>query len=59
MGIASWPKDERPRERLLARGATELSDAELLAIFVHTGCAGSTALDVARDALATFGGRKS
>ena len=31
-GIANWPKDERPRERLLARGPHALTDAELLAI---------------------------
>lgn len=28
-GIASWPEDERPRERLLSRGAHALTDAEL------------------------------
>jgi len=32
-GIAQWPEDERPRERLLSRGAHALTDAELLAIF--------------------------
>lgn len=31
-GIAQWPEDERPRERLLARGAHALTDAELIAI---------------------------
>ena len=33
MAISHWPLEERPREKLLAQGATVLSDAELLAIF--------------------------
>jgi DNA repair protein RadC len=31
MGIKDWPADERPREKLLERGAESLTDAELLA----------------------------
>ena len=38
MAITDWPADERPRERLLARGAAALSDAGLLAIFLLVGC---------------------
>ena len=56
MGIAQWPSRERPRERLLAHGAAALSDAELLALIVRTGVAGKSALDIARDAIARFGG---
>ena len=56
MGIAQWPPRERPRERLLAHGAAALSDAELLALIVRTGVAGKSAIDVARDAIARFGG---
>jgi len=56
MGIAQWPLRERPRERMLAQGATALSDAELLALIVRTGIAGKSALDIARDAIARFGG---
>ena len=56
MAIHQWPADERPRERLLARGAAGLSDAELLAIFLRTGIAGRSAVDLARDLLAAFGG---
>jgi DNA repair protein RadC len=49
-GIKSWPVEDRPREKLLARGPAGLSSAELLAILLRTGGAGgSTALDVARD----------
>jgi len=54
-GIKQWPADERPREKLLARGAVGLSDAELLAIFLRTGIAGRSAVDLARDLLAQFG----
>ena len=55
MGIKGWPEVERPREKLLARGAQALSDAELVAIFVGSGTAGRTALDLAREVLAHFG----
>ena len=55
MPITDWPYDERPREKLLARGPAALSDAELLAIFLRTGVAGKTAVDLARDLLAEFG----
>ena len=50
------PLGERPRERLLAHGATALSDAELVALLLRTGTAGSSALDVARALIARFGG---
>lgn len=55
MPITSWPKAERPREKLLSRGPAALSDAELLAIFLRTGVAGKTAVDLARDLLSRFG----
>jgi DNA repair protein RadC len=56
MRIKDWPEGERPREKLLARGAQALSDAELLAIFLRTGVAGKSAVDLARELLARFGG---
>jgi DNA repair protein RadC len=59
MAITDWPRAERPRERLLARGAAALSDAELLAIFLRTGVAGKTAVDLARGLLAEFGGLRA
>jgi DNA repair protein RadC len=55
MPITDWPLAERPREKLLARGPESLSDAELLAIFLRTGVAGKTAVDVARELLTRFG----
>lgn len=56
MRIKDWPKDERPREKLLHRGPAALSDAELLAIFLRSGTRGKTAVDVARDLLRQYGG---
>jgi DNA repair protein RadC len=53
--ILDWPENERPREKLLARGAHALSDAELLAIFLRTGLPGRSAVDLARDALRAHG----
>jgi DNA repair protein RadC len=55
MSIADWPAGERPREKLLERGASSLSDAELLAIFLRTGVAGKSAVDLARELLVRFG----
>lgn len=55
MPITDWLPAERPREKLLARGAAALTDAELLAIFLRTGIAGSTAVDLARELLTRFG----
>jgi len=59
MPISSWPEAERPREKLVSRGPTTLSDAELLAIFLRTGVAGKTAVDLARDLLTRFGNLRS
>jgi DNA repair protein RadC len=56
MAITDWPADERPREKLLARGPAALSDAELLAIFLRTGCVGKSAVDLARELIQRFGG---
>src|SRR5581483_11762967 len=54
MAIRHWPKMERPREKLLARGAGALSDAELLAVLFGSGLRGGTAVDLARDLLTEF-----
>ena len=56
MTIRDWPKDERPREKLLLRGPASLSDAELLAVFLRTGVRGKTAVNLARELLRHFGG---
>jgi DNA repair protein RadC len=56
MRITDWPEAERPREKLIARGAASLSDAEILALFIRTGLRGRTALDLAREWLNAFDG---
>jgi DNA repair protein RadC len=56
--IKEWPEEDRPREKLLGRGAEALTDAELLAILLRTGNAGVSALDHARILLSQFGGIK-
>jgi len=55
MPINDWPKEERPREKLLIKGAKSLSDAELLAIFLRTGIKGKSAVDLSRELLNNFG----
>jgi len=54
-GIKSWPEDDRPREKLLKKGAGALSNSELLAILLRTGVKGNSAIDLARKLLAKFG----
>ncbi|GAA5002918.1 DNA repair protein RadC [Lysobacter lycopersici] len=55
MLLHDWPAQERPRERLLAGGPAQLSDAELLAIFLGSGLRGQDAVATARDLLARHG----
>ena len=59
MSIRNWPAQDRPRERLLEYGASSLTDAQLLAIFLRTGVAGRSAVDLARDLLGQFGGLRA
>ncbi len=54
MPIIDWPEAERPREKLLQRGADALTDAELLAIFLRTGTRGLSAIDLAYNLLTEF-----
>jgi len=56
VGISSWSPSERPRERLLAHGASALTDAELVAILLRTGVRGKTAIDLAREMIERFKG---
>lgn len=53
--IKLWPEQERPREKLLHLGASHLSDAELLAIFLRTGIQGMDAVTLARHLINDFG----
>jgi DNA repair protein RadC len=58
--IKDWPAEDRPREKLLAKGPQSLSDTELLAIILRNGNAstGESAIDHARLLLGQFGGLK-
>jgi DNA repair protein RadC len=58
MSIRDWPASERPREKLIERGAASLSDAELLAVFIGSGRRGATAVDIGRALLVRHGGLK-
>jgi DNA repair protein RadC len=53
-GIKSWPQDDRPREKLLKKGAGALSNSELLAILLRTGVKGASAIDLARRIIEKF-----
>jgi DNA repair protein RadC len=58
--IKDWPAEDRPREKLLDKGAAALTETELLAIVLRNGNAstGETAIDHARLLLSRFGGLK-
>lgn len=56
MAIPQLNKDHRPREKLLSKGVKVLSDAELLAIFLRTGVAGTSAIELAAELLEKFSG---
>jgi DNA repair protein RadC len=56
MSIARWMPGEGPRDKLLERGAVALSDAELLAVLLHTGYRDCNALELARSLLKEFDG---
>jgi len=56
--IRSLPIEDRPREKLLGKGAHSLTDAELLAIFLRTGIKGKSAIQLARDIIKHFGSLK-
>jgi DNA repair protein RadC len=49
--IKQWAKDDRPREKLLLKGAETLSDSELLAILIGNGTRSKTAIDLAKEIL--------
>ena len=55
MSIRDWPAQQRPREKLLAHGPSQLTDAELLAVLFGSGCRGRSAVDVGHALLREFG----
>ena len=56
MTIKDLPLDARPREKMLARGPSALSDVELLAILLRTGIKGKNVFQLAQELLSTLGG---
>src|SRR4051812_9076426 len=54
--LLAWIPDDRPRERMAARGAAALSDAELVAILLGTGRPGENVVELAGSLLARVGG---
>jgi len=59
MLIKDLPEEERPREKLVQKGATALSDAEILAVFLGTGRKGTSAIELGREMLRHFGSLKN
>lgn len=59
MPIREWPESTRPRERLVARGASSLSDDELLAVLIGSGTRQRSALLIANEVLRAIGGARS
>lgn len=55
LGIKAWAEDDRPREKLLAKGRTALSDAELVAILIGSGTPKISAVDLSKQILQTVG----
>ncbi len=52
--VRDLPKEERPREKLIQRGAASLSDTELLAILLRTGTSSVSVLHLAEEVLAKY-----
>ena len=54
LNINQWATEDRPREKMMAHGASALSDAELLAILIGSGNTDETAVELMRRVLATW-----
>ena len=53
--IKEWAKDDRPREKMMAKGKSALSDAELIAILIGSGNSESSAVELSRTILDSVG----
>jgi DNA repair protein RadC len=51
--ILSWAEEDRPREKLLLKGKSSLSDAELIGILLGSGTVSMSAVDVAKQILSS------
>ena len=58
MKLKDLPDFDRPREKLIKKGAAALRKEELLAILLRTGIKGKNVLQVADDVFSRYGGRK-
>ena len=54
MKIKDLPKSDRPREKLIAKGAENLKDSELLAILLRTGTIGKNVIEIASQILSKY-----
>jgi len=55
MKVKELPVDDRPREKLLLRGAQSLSDAELIAILLRTGTKGKSVIQISQELINKYG----
>lgn len=53
--IKHWAADDRPREKMISKGKGALSNAELIAILIGSGCGERSAVELAREVLNTVG----
>lgn len=54
VSIKSWAEDDRPREKLILKGKTALSDAELIAILIGSGSRNESAVSLSKRILASI-----
>ncbi len=54
LGIKSWAEDDRPREKLILKGKSNLSDAELMAILIGSGSRSESAVSLSQRILKSF-----
>ncbi len=57
LSVKEWAEEDQPREKLFALGKKQLSNAELIAILLRTGVTGHSAVDLAKEVLASAGNR--
>ena len=55
LGIKSWAAEDRPREKLLIKGKSALSDAELVALIIGSGTGSLSAVEVSKQVLQSVG----
>ncbi len=53
ISVKEWSEEDQPREKLIAKGKKQLTNAELIAILLRTGITGCSAVDLAKEVLAS------